>query len=259
MNVIVCIKQVPEIALVRVGDSGQVILPESPGAMNPFDEYAVEEGLRLREKHGGTVTVLTCGEEAAVSVLRDALALGADRAVLLADPVFAGSDGIALGSILAAGIRKLGAADLCLMGKNAVDTDRSVVPGATAGKLGWPQALFVKKIEAIDGSQATVLRMTEDGFDRVTVPLPAVLSVVKGINEPRLPSLKGKLKARSAPVDRWSAADLGVDPAAVGGNSFTQVRTVQAPPSRQTCERLEGEPPAVAEALFQKLRATKVI
>ncbi|MEW5700650.1 MAG: electron transfer flavoprotein subunit beta/FixA family protein [Candidatus Zixiibacteriota bacterium] len=259
MNLVVCVKQVPEIALVRVGDSGQVMLPEAPGAMNPFDEYAVEEALRLKEKHGGTVTAVTCGEESAVSPLRDALALGADRAVLLTDPAFVGSDGLAIARILAAAIGKIGSVDLCLMGKNAVDTDRSVVPGATAGFLGWAQALFVKKIESFEGSRATVLRMTEDGFDRVAFSLPAVISVVKEINEPRLPSLKGKLRAKSAPIERWSATDLGVDPATVGANSATHVRTVHAPPARQGCERLEGEPPAVALALFEKLRAAKVI
>ena len=259
MNIVVCIKQVPEIALVRVGDNGKMVLPDAPGTMNPFDEYAVEEGLRLKEKHGGTVTVMSCGGDSAVSALRDAVALGADRAVLLADAAFDGSDGVAIAKILAAGIRKAGGVDLCLMGKNAVDSDRSVVPGATAGTLGWPQVLFVKKIEAIDAGQASVLRMTEDGFDRVTVKLPALLSVVKEINEPRLPSLKGKIKAKSAPVEKWSAADLGIDPAGVGANSATQVRAYQAPPARRQCERLEGEPATVAEALFQKLREAKVI
>ena len=124
MNIVVCIKQVPEIALVRVDSSEGVILPDGPGAMNPFDEYAVEEGLRLKEKNGGTVTVVSCGEEASVACLRDALALGADRAIHLVDPAFTGSDGIALGAILAAAVQKIGDVDICLFGKNAVDTDR---------------------------------------------------------------------------------------------------------------------------------------
>ena len=259
MNIVVCIKQVHEIALVRVDDSVGVVLPDGPGAINPFDEYAVEEALRLKEKHGGTVTVIGCGGENAVSGLRDALALGADRAILLIDPAFDNSDGVALGAILAAGVRKVGAVDLCLFGKNAVDTDRSVVPGAAAGRLGWPQVLFVKKIETVEPGKLTVARMTEDGFDRVTTPLPAVLSVVKEINEPRLPSLKGKMKSRSAPIDRWGAADIGVDPATIGPNSLVRATGVKAPPPRKRGARLEGDPTTVANALFEKLREEKVL
>jgi electron transfer flavoprotein beta subunit len=259
MHIIVCIKQVPEIALVTFDDSGKLTLPSGPGSMNPFDEYAVEEGIRLKEKHGGAVTVMSCGEDASMNGLRDALALGADRAILLQDAAFADSDGVAIARILAAGIRKIGDADLILFGKNAVDTDRSVVPGATAGFLDWAQTLFVKKIEAMEGKDVTVLRITEDGFDRVKFSLPGVISVVKEINEPRLPSLRGKIKAKSAPVEKWSASDLGVDVSLVGPNSATKVVAVHAPPSRTGCEFLEGEPGLVAETLFQRLRDAKVI
>ena len=227
--------------------------------MNPFDEYAVEEALRLKEKYSGTVTVIGCGDENAVSGLRDALALGVDRAIHLCDPGFEGSDGTALAKILAAGIQKVGEVDLCLFGKNAVDTDRSVVPAATAGRLGWPQALFVRKIESADGGEATVERMTDDGFDRVKVPFPTVISVVKEINEPRLPSLKGKIKAKSAPVDVWNAADLGVDLETVGAYSPTRVTGVTPPPARKACQKLEGEPAEVAATLYEKLREEKVI
>lgn len=259
MNIVVCVKQVPEIALVKVTEAEGVVLPDGPGSMNPFDEYAVEEGLRLKEKHGGTVTVMGCGDESAASGLRDALALGADRAVHLIDAAFLGSDGTALGLILAAGIRKLGDVDLCLFGKNAVDTDRAVVPAATAGFLEWPQALFVKSVESVEDAGLTVLRMTDTGADRVSLPLPAVISVIKEINEPRLPSLRGKIKAKSAAIDSWTAADLGVDTSRVGAHSATRIRTVTPPPSRSECQLLEGEPAAVAETLFAKLRAEKVV
>lgn len=259
MHIIVCIKQVPEIALVAFVDEGKLGLPAGPGSMNPFDEYAVEEAIRLKEKHGGTVTVMSCGDDNSMSGLRDAIALGADRAILLQDSAFADSDGVAIARILAAGIKKVGEADLVLFGKNAVDTDRSVVPGATAGFLDWPQALFVKKIEALEGKSLTALRSTEDGYDKVQLNLPAVLSVVKEINEPRLPSLKGKIKAKSAPVEKWAAADLGIDPSQVGPNSATKVHAIHAPPKRTGCEILTGEPAQVAETLFQRLRDSKVI
>jgi electron transfer flavoprotein beta subunit len=259
MHIIVCIKQVPEIALVTFIDEGKLGLPAGAGSMNPFDEYAVEEAIRLKEKHGGAVTVMSCGDDNSMNGLRDAIALGADRAILLQDPAFIDSDGVAIARILAAGVKKIGDADLILFGKNAVDTDRSVVPGATAGFLNWPQALFVKKIEALEGKSITALRSTEDGYDRVQLNLPAVISVVKEINEPRLPSLKGKIKAKSAPVEKWSASDLGVDPSIVGFNSATKVHAVHAPPKRSGCEILSGEPTQVAESLFQRLREAKVI
>lgn len=259
MNIVVCVKQVPEIALVKVTEADGVVLPDGPGTMNPFDEYAVEEGLRLKEKHGGTVTVMSCGDESSASGLRAALALGADRGVHLIDDAFLGSDGNALGLILAAGVRKIGDVDLCLFGKNAVDSDRAVVPAATAGFLDWPQALFVKAVESLADGRLTVLRMTDVGADRVELPLPSVISVIKEINEPRLPSLRGKIKAKSAPIDSWSAADLGVDTNRVGTHSATRIRRVVPPPSRSDCQVLEGDPAAVAETLFQKLRDEKVL
>jgi len=259
MNIVVCIKQVPEIALVRVDVSNGVVLPDGPGTMNPFDEYAVEEALRIREKQGGSVTAICCGEEKSIACLRDALALGVDKAVHLLDPAFTGSDGIALGAILAAAVKKIGDVDIVLFGKNAVDTDRSMVPGATAGKLGWPQVLFVKKFESIEGGKATAIRMTEDGSDTVEAPLPAVFSVVKEINEPRLPSLKGKMKSKSAPVDKWGASDLGIDPGTVGANSAVKRVGITPPPPRKKGELLEGDPASVATMLYEKLREEKVI
>ena len=125
---------------------------------------------------------------------------------------------------------------LCLFGKNAVDTDRSVVPAATAGWLGWPQALFVKAIESVDGGSASVVRMTETGIDRVSMPLPAVISVVKEINEPRLPSLKGKIKAKSAPIETWNAGDLGV-----GANHLQAAAVGQAEVDQHDVGRVGGE------------------
>ncbi len=259
MNIVVCIKQVPEIALVRVEQDSGVVKPEGPGAMNPFDEYAVEEGIRLKEQHGGTVTVMGCGGDDAISGLRDAIALGADKAVLLKDDAFNDSDGTALGAILAAGIKKLGDVNVVLFGKNAVDTDRSVVPAATAGHLGWPQVLFIKKFESIDDSKAVVTRMTEDGYDTVETPLPAVISVVKEINEPRLPSLKGKMKSKSAQAETWGAGDLGLDTGTLGPNSHTKHGTVTPPPPRKKGEMIEGDAATVANTLFEKLREEKVI
>jgi electron transfer flavoprotein beta subunit len=261
MNIVCLIKQVPEIALIKVDEAAnQVVLPQGPGVVNPFDEYAVEEGLRIREKQGGTCVVITVGTERAESALRDCLALGADDAFLCTDPTFAGSDQQAIARILAAGLKKLGKFDLVLAGKQAVDSDASQVPAAVAALLDLPQAMFVKKIESIDAQKAVVYRTTEDGYDVVEMTLPAVVSVVKEINEPRLPSLKGKMAAKKKEITKWSAADLGIAADQVGAGSGTKTVKVTPPPPRSKGEMIEGaSPEEIADKLFKKLRENQVI
>lgn len=261
MNIVVLIKQVPEIALIKVNEAeNKVDLPQGPGVVNPFDEYAVEEGIRLKEKTGGKCTVMTVGSEKAESALRDCLALGADDAVLLTDPMFENSDPQATGKILAAGLKKLGEFDIVLAGKQAVDSDSSQVAGATAANLGLPQVMFVKKFENVDKANTTVFRMTEDGYDVIETPLPAVFSVVKEINEPRLPSLKGKMAAKKKEITKWSAADLGMDGAGIGNNSATRTIKVSPPPPRPQGEIITGDSPQeIADKLFEKLREKQII
>jgi electron transfer flavoprotein beta subunit len=261
MNIAVLIKQVPEIDLVKVDESAnQVVLPSGPGIVNPFDEYAVEEALRIKEKQGGKIMVLSFGSERAESALRACLALGVDEAYLITDAVFEKSDPQAVGKILAAGLKKLGEVDLILAGKQAIDDDSAQVPGAVAANMDLPQAMFVKKIDSIADDKATVWRTTEEGYDIIEVTLPAVISVVKEINEPRLPSLKGKMMAKKAPITKWSASDIGLDDAAVGANSYTEITKVGTPPPRQKGEIIEGETPEeIAEKLYQKLKQDQLI
>jgi electron transfer flavoprotein beta subunit len=261
MNIVVLIKQVPEIALIKVDEAAnEVVLPQGPGVTNPFDEYAVEEALRIKEKLGGTVSVMSVGTERTESALRNCLALGVDEAYLLCDDAFKGSDQQAIGRILAAGLKKLGSYDLVLAGKQAIDSDSAQVPGAVAAYLDLPQAMFVKKFESVASGLATVYRTTEDGYDVVELKLPAVVSVVKEINEPRLPSLKGKMAAKKKDITKWTAADLGVDTAQVGANSRTTVIGVAPPPPRIAGEMITGETPdEIAEKLFKKLRDNQVI
>lgn len=261
MNIVVLIKQVPEIALIKVDvAANEVVLPQGPGVVNPFDEYAVEEALRLKEKNSGTVSVITVGSERAVSALRACLALGVDEAYLLTDDAFNGSDPQATAAILAAGLRKLGQFDLVLAGKQAVDSDSAQVPAAVAGRLDLPQVMFVKKFEQVVDSKATVWRMTEEGYDVVETSLPAVISVVKEINEPRLPSLKGKMAAKKKEITTWSAADLGIEPSTVGAHSKTITVKVSPPPPRPSGEIISGETPEeIADKLFEKLRGNQVI
>jgi len=261
MNIAVIIKQVPEIELVRVDDAaGTVTLPSGPGIVNPFDEYAIEEGLKIKENTGGKVTAITVGSERAVSALRQALSVGVDEAVLVTDPAFENSDPQATAKILAAAIAKLGDVNLVLAGKQAVDDDSAQVPAALAAMLDWPQILFVRKTEKISDSEGVFQRTTEEGYDVVATPLPAVVSVVKEINEPRLPSLKGKMAAKKAAITQWSAADLGVDAGQVGAGSPSKRIGASSPPPRPKGEIISGETPEeIADTLLKKLRDDQVL
>ncbi len=261
MNIVVIIKQVPEIELIRVDEAaGKVAFPSGPGVVNPFDEYAMEEAMRIKEKLGGKVTAMTVGSDRAESALRQALSVGVDEAVLVSDPAFDDSDPQAVARILAAAVRKMGGVGLVLAGKQAVDEDAAQVPAAVAAHLDWPQILFVRKTDSVSETEAVFQRTTEEGYDTVATSLPAVVSVVKEINEPRLPSLKGKMAAKKAPVTKWTAADLGVDPATVGKNSPSRTTTALNPPPRQKGEIIAGETPEeVADALIKKLRDNQIL
>lgn len=261
MKIVVCIKQVPEIALVSVDDDkGELKLPQSPGMVNPFDSYAMEEALRLKEKHGGTIVALSLGGKEAEYALREGLALGADEAVHLTDDAFKGLDTIAIAKALAAGIEKIGDVDLVLFGKQAVDSDSSSVSSAVGGALGWPAVMFVRKVEDVADGKMTVERMTDAGFDRVEIPTPAVMSVVKEINEPRLPSLKGKMMAKKKEIRAMSAVDLEIDLGSSAFSTRSKLTKSASPPERPKGEIIEGETPAeIAETLFKKLREDQVI
>jgi len=261
MNTVVLIKQVPEIELVKVDEaSGEVSLPTGPGVVNPFDEYAVEEALKIKEKTGGKVMVISLGSDKVESALRACLALGVDEAIQITDPAFDNSDQQAIAKILSAGIKKIGDYNLILAGKQAVDDDSAQVPAAVAANLDIPQAMFVKKVDSIDDNKATIWRTTEEGYDVVELTLPAVLSVVKEINEPRLPSLKGKMMAKKAPVTKWTTADIGLDGSNVGANSYTKTTKVAPPPPRQKGEMIEGETPEeIADKLYKKLKDDQVL
>ena len=261
MNIIVCIKQVPEIGLVKVDpQEKKIIFPDSPGVLNPFDVYAVEESLRIKEKKGGKVFALSLGGPESEVCLREALSLGADEAVLLSDEKFKNLDAYLTSFVLAQGIKKIGDYYLVLFGKQAVDGDSSLIPAEVAEWLDLPQVIFVKKFEELTDNMASVRRMTEDGYDLIETSLPAVISVVKEINEPRLPSLKGKMKAKSAKITVWNSKDLQVEENRLGENQKSaQIISVSPPPPRPKGEILEGSPEEIAEKLAAKLREAQVI
>ncbi len=257
MKIAVCLKQVPGTASVKMDPETKRLLRESAAAVvNPFDYYALEEALRLKERHPGVeVVVISMGPPKAAESLREALAFGADKAVLLSDRRFAGSDTWATSYALALAIRKIGGVGLVLCGRQAVDGDTAQVPPGIAAHLSWSQAACAASVE-LSGETLKVRRMASSGYELCELRLPGVISTVKELNEPRVPRLSGWLKAGAAEVEVWDAAALEADPALLGLNgSPTRVVKTFAPPSRKGSTRLvEGSPESAARAIFEELR-----
>lgn len=256
MNIIICIKQVPETTEVRINPETNTLIREGvKSIINPFDMYAIEEGIRLKEKFGGKVTVLTMGPPQAEQALREAISLGADDAVLVCDRAFAGSDTWATSYTLASAIRKIGAADLIICGKQASDGDTAQVGPGISTHLDIPQVTYVKKIEEVKDAKMRLERMMEEGFEIIEMPLPGLITVVKEINEPRLPSLKGMMKSKSAKITVWSQKELDLDPQSIGlCGSPTQVVKIFTPPQRSGGQVLAGETSEVVEKLVGLLK-----
>jgi electron transfer flavoprotein beta subunit len=260
LKVIVCIKQVPDTTNVRINPETNTLVREGvQSIINPFDCYALEEGIRIREKHGGTVTVLTMGPPQAVEALREAISLGADEAVLVSDRAFAGADTLATAYTLAASIRKLEGADIILMGRQAIDGDTGQVGPGVAENLGISHITDIRKIEEIAGSRIVVERLLEEGYARLATSLPVVLTVVKEINEPRLPSLKGKLAAKKKEIPVLKAAELEADPERFGlVGSPTQVMKIFTPPKPSGGKKFTGEPAETVGALLAELASAGI-
>jgi len=261
MHIIVCIKQVPDTRHVRLDEKTHTLIREGvESIINPYDLYALEEGLRLKERFGGKVTVLTMGPPQAESSLREAISYGADEAVLLSDRAFAGADTWATSFTLSLGVQKIGAFDLILCGKQAVDGDTAQVGPGLAERLSIPYVTWVRRIEEVHNGLIRVQRLMDDGYDRVELPLPALLTVVKEINDPRVPSLKGKMRAKAQAIPVWGAKELAADPEEVGlSGSFTQVIKVFPPPRLKEREWIEGTTEEKVTKVLEKLTALKII
>jgi electron transfer flavoprotein beta subunit len=255
LNIIVCVKQVPGTTEVKINKETNTIIREGvESVINPLDMHAVEEGLSLREKTGGKVTVVSMGIPSVAELLKQTIALGADEAFLLSDRAFAGSDTLATAYALSMGIRKIGGADLIICGKQAVDGDTAQVGPSLAEKLGYPHTTCVRKIEEIGEGFIRCQRMTEDGYEVIELPLPAVITVTKEINEPRLPSIKGMMRAKKAEIKILTAEDIGADKDLCGlKGSPTQVVETFAPVFETRSEMIEGDAAKQAEILAEKL------
>jgi electron transfer flavoprotein beta subunit len=244
MNIVVCMKQVPDTyseRQLRPGDS-TLDRDAADGVMNELDEYAIEEGLRLAEAHGGEVTILSMGPEKASDSIRKALSMGADKAVHLVDDALAGSDALGTSAVIAAVLGRIGF-DVVILGSESTDARMGVMAAMLAERLGVPQLSFASKVE-IDGTDVSINRQADYGYDRVQASLPAVISVVEKINEPRYPSFKGIMAAKKKPVEKLSLADTGIDPGQVGlASAATEVVSFASRPARQagTVVKDEGD------------------
>jgi len=261
MNVVVCIKQVPGTTEVKIDPQTNTLIREGmESIVNPFDMYALEEGIRLKERHQGKVAALSMGPPQAEEALKEALALGVDEAFLLSDPAFEGSDTLATSYILAKAIAKLGQADIIICGRQTMDGDTGQVAPQLAEQLGLPFISYVSQIEEVREGYMRVQRMVEEGHQVVEMPLPGVISVVKEINVPRLPSLRGLMKSKQAQIPVWTAQELGVDMNKVGlSGSLTQMVKLSYSQRTRWGEILQGSPESQVDQLVERLREVKII
>ncbi|MBS3734786.1 MAG: electron transfer flavoprotein subunit beta/FixA family protein [Phycisphaerae bacterium] len=251
MRIIVPIKQVPETSSVRMDEqTGTMVRDGVEAIVNPLDLYAIETALRLRDARGGRVTCLSMGPPAAERALREALSMGCDDAALLSDSAFAGSDTWATSYALAAAVRKLGACDLILCGERATDGDTGQVGPGIAAWLNLPVVTYVGRVERVGEGRIRVRRLVEAGCEILDAALPCVLTVVKAIAAPRLPTLRGKQRARTADVPRWGPGDPDVDADKLGlSGSPTRVVNIFRPTVARQCELLPaGDAPGVEAA-----------
>jgi electron transfer flavoprotein beta subunit len=252
MRIIVPIKQVPETNAVKMDEASGTMIREGVEAIiNPLDLYAIEIAIRLREAYGGEVVALSMGPPKAVTALREAIAMGCDSAVLLSDKAFAGADTWATSYVLAAAIRRIGGYDLIICGERATDGDTGQVGPGIASFLDLPAATYVSKVDEVAQGACRVHRLVEDGYEVLEVGLPAVLTVVKEVAAPRLPTLRGKQKARKAEIPVWGSRDMDVEAAKLGlAGSPTRVVKIFRPTVARQCEKLPaGDEPSIQQAV----------
>ncbi|MBI4683574.1 MAG: electron transfer flavoprotein subunit beta/FixA family protein [Nitrospirae bacterium] len=260
MNIVVCIKQVPDSAEVRINPETNTLIRDGvPTIINPYDMHAVEAGLHIKENAGGKVTVLTMGPPQSESALREVISMGADEAVLLSDKAFAGSDTWATAYTLSKAISKI-SADIIICGKQAIDGDTAQVGPEIAEFLNIPHIAYIRKIEQVKPDLIRVQRMMDEGYDIVESTLPVLLTVVKELNQPRLPSLKGKIAAKKAEIKKWGHTDLDVDEKDTGlKGSPTQVKNIFAPEARKDRKPLNGSIEEQIGQLIEELKGMRCL
>lgn len=258
MNIAVCVKQVIDTEAEKKLDPTSWRLDRNVTCiLNPYDEYAVEEALRIKEAHGGEVVAVCMGPERAEEAIRKALAMGADSAVLVTDAALAGSDAQATAYVLAEALKGI-QWDLVIFGVRSTDGETGCVPAAVAERLGVPLLSTLAKVE-VQGSTLAVHRETEQGYIAYECPTPAVLSVIKGINEPRYPSMKGIMSAKKKPLDVKDASSLNLDTAQLGlSGSKTRVLSARSPEPRKAGVKIEDDG-AGAQRIAEFLASEKLV
>ena len=266
MNMIVCVKQVPDPeappASFNIDTASNKVIPPAgvPPVISPFDEQAVEAALRIKDTLGGKITAISLGVGLLRDVVKKPLSMGADELVLLEDPAFDGGDSWSTATALAAAIKKIGEYDIIFTGRQASDWDGGQVGSGIAEILGLPCVTLAKKVEVIDG-KLRVERVITDGYEVVEVPLPALVTVSNELGEPRYATIKGIMAAKRKEPTVWTPADIGLEPSQVGaaGRRTKMLRLFQ-PVREGTCEIVAGEDEAEAGAnLAVKLAEAKVL
>ncbi len=265
-NMIVCVKQIadPEAppGSFRVDEAAKKVLPASgvSQVISPFDEQAVEAALRLKDAHGGKITVMSLGKDFVGDVIKKPLAMGADELVLLEDPAFDGGDSRSTAYALAMAIKKVSEYDLIFCGRQAADWDAGQVGSGIAEFLGIPSVTVAKNVE-LANSRVRVERVVTDGYEVIEVSPPVLITVSNELGEPRYPKLKGIMAAKTKPVLTWSAQDIGADSSQLGASGArAKLLKLFVPVKEAKCEIIEGESPEEAAAnLALKLRESKLI
>jgi electron transfer flavoprotein beta subunit len=255
VKIAVCIKAVPETdTRIRIAADGRSVdRADVKFIVSPYDEFALEEAIKLKESKGGAVTVIGLGGDETPAVLRDGLARGADDAIHISDAGVATDDPLIVGKLLAAALKQLGPT-ITFFGKHGVGGDNQQVPAVVAERLGQPQVTVVTKLEVSDAG-VRAEREIEGGVEVVTAPLPVVIAAQKGLNEPRYPKLQGIMQAKKKPLATKTAADLGLSAAEVGPEAASVVITgLSLPPARQAGRKIEGDAAAQATELIKALQ-----
>ncbi len=261
LNIVVCIKQVPETTAVTFDEETGRLLREGVAAViNPFDEIAIEAGLRIKEEHGGVVEVLTMGPPWAADALRDAIAMGADEGYLATDRAFAGADTWATSLTLAKAIDHMGGYDIIICGLKTTDGDTGQTGPEMAEHMDIPHVCYVNEIVKISDRKVVLKRIMDDGIETLEAPLPLLITVSKDINQPRLATLRGRLKAKKAEFKEITNADLQLPPKAIGlDGSYTRVVKIFEPEVHHAGEVVQGTTEELVDAIFAKLQECKVI
>jgi len=255
MNIVVCIKQVPGTTEIKIDPETNTLVREGvQSIINPFDAYALEEGVRLRERYGGKVTTISMGPPQAEEALRETVSLGADEAVLISDRAFAGSDTWATSYVLSRAITRIADYNLIICGRQTLDGDTGQVGPELSEMLEIPFVAYVSKVEEVSEGKMKVQRMVEEGYETIEMPLPTAITVVKEINVPRLPSLRGSMKAKTIEIPTWTAEDIGADVNRAGlAGSPTRVVKIFFPRRTHQSEMLQGSPEEQVQQLVDKL------